>query len=381
MLLEIENGIPFMITLWLLSSLTYGVILIVLIRFLKHPLPKTPVQPSCTVLIAMRNEAANLPALFASLDQLDYPVEKLEIWLLDDMSEDDTPALAQEFALQRPHVHYLRITEELPGLKGKMNALAQGIERSHGEIILTTDADCQVPPGWIQHTAQFFADPNVALVGGANKIRGKDLLAAFQRLDLLYLLGVASAFAHAGLPLSILGNNMAFRRRAYQAVGGFQALGMSIVEDAALLHAFRRRRSFAIRFPLIQETMVTSTPAATLRAFFQQRLRWAVGGKQVAPPWIWLVLLPGILPRVLFWPGIALASLPVALGISGFIMLADLLFLTAIFRKLHARFQLRHWLAFELAITIYLPILALVVPFKQTATWKNRRYSVRQGAK
>jgi len=381
MLQEIENGIPFMITLWLISSLTYGILLIILIRFLQYGPPDSTFQPSCSVLIAMRNEAANLPALFASLDRLDYPVEKLEIWLLDDMSDDDTPALAQEFARQRAHVHYLRITDELSGLKGKMNALAQGIERSHGEIILTTDADCQVPPGWVQHTVQFFTDPNVALVGGANKIIGDSLFAAFQRLDLLYLLGVASAFAHAGLPLSILGNNMAFRRHAYQAIGGFQALGMSIVEDAALLHAFRRHRPFAIRFPLTKETMVTSTPAATLWAFFQQRLRWAVGGKQVAPAWMWLVLLPGILPRVLFWPGIALAPVSMALGIIGVILLADLLFLTAIFRKIHTRFQLHHWLAFEVAITLYLPLLALVVPVKRTATWKNRRYFLRQGAK
>ena len=361
---------------WLFSVSLYCGAVFILIKFVQAPAKEGNYTPTVAILIAMRNEAANLPSLFQALEQLQYPQHLLEIWLLDDASTDATPQLAKAFAQQHPHVHYLRITHHHHGLEGKMNALAIGIQRSQGEIIFITDADCQPPPTWVQSTVQYFTNSKVGLIGGANIIRGKNWLQELQRQDLLYLLGMASALTHAGFPLSILGNNMAFRRQAYQAVGGFEAIGFSITEDAALLHAIQKNGQFAILFPLIPQTAIRSSPLPALQDVWRQRLRWAVGGKSIVPLWGWLLVLPGVIPRLLAWW--AVPALPFYLGFLPFLglLITNVLFISRIFNQLQLSFSLGKWLLVEGWLNSYLPLLAIITPFKRTVFWKNRRFNL-----
>src|SRR5262249_50267466 len=58
--------------------------------------------PLVELLIPCRNEAASLPALFAALEALDYPRERLRLTLVDDASTDSSPMLAQAWAAARP---------------------------------------------------------------------------------------------------------------------------------------------------------------------------------------------------------------------------------------------------------------------------------------
>ncbi len=365
-----------MVSVWLISSFIYCILILVFIKFLRIPTPQTDYQPSVSILIAMRNEEANLPSLFVSLDALNYPLHKLDIWLLDDHSDDGTPRLARAYAERRDYVHYLRIRSHRNGLTGKMNALAQGVSRSKGDIIFVTDADCQVSPNWINNMVQYFADPAVGMVGGITLVRGYSLLAGLQRFDLMYLLGVASAFTQAGIPLTILGNNMAFTRKAYNAVGGFETIGFSIVEDAALLHAIRQTQKFRILYPLSYKTRLFTRAAHSFPAMVRQRLRWALGGKALSAWWVWLLLLPGILPRVLFWPALGLLPLTTVLSIFGLVAFSDLIFMIFLSRQVNVPIKWWEWLLFELCFTVYLPVLALVTPFKRSTYWKNHKFTL-----
>ncbi len=376
MLLEFENGISCMIYLAIVSALLYAALLFFFRRHLQIPPPSPTWTPRVSILIAMRNEEQRLPGLLASLQHLTYPADKLEIWLLDDDSTDNTPKLAKAFAQQHPHVHYKRITHPYANLQGKMNALAQGIQASSGEIIFITDADCQVPPRWVEATLPYFTNPHVVLVGGANVIQGNSLLVNAQRIDLLFLLGIAAAFANLGLPISILGNNMVFRRSAYHAVGGFEKIGFSITEDAALLQAFRQLPQARIIYSLLPETMVTSLPCPGWKMWFQQRLRWATGGKQVAPWWSWMVLAPGIVPRIFLWLGLLMFPLPWYLGMVAIILAGDFLLLYSLFKQLGIPFRWQEWLVFELFFSLYIPVFTLVTPFMKKAQWKERQFSI-----
>ena len=67
-------------------------------------------------------------------------------------------------------------------MRGKANALAQGIRQSSGEILMFTDADCIVPPRWVRKTVQYFTD-EVGIVGGFTLLKANRTFEGIQSLD------------------------------------------------------------------------------------------------------------------------------------------------------------------------------------------------------
>ena len=55
-----------------------------------HTKPPEENYPKVSVLVAARDEGEDLPKLLKSMESLDYPVEKLEILVADDQSQDHT---------------------------------------------------------------------------------------------------------------------------------------------------------------------------------------------------------------------------------------------------------------------------------------------------
>ncbi|MGH2522386.1 MAG: glycosyltransferase, partial [Anaerolineales bacterium] len=90
--------------------------------------PNHPViqSPNLLILIPCRDEALSLPALFAALDQLDYPRDKLQAVLVDDGSDDQTVRLAEAWAVARLWAHALPLAKNL----GKAQALNQALTPS-----------------------------------------------------------------------------------------------------------------------------------------------------------------------------------------------------------------------------------------------------------
>ncbi|HML58408.1 MAG TPA: glycosyltransferase, partial [Ferruginibacter sp.] len=116
---------------------------------LQHP-PTTGV----TILIAARNEEANLPALLTSIGRQTYPMNLLEVLVIDDHSTDATAEIAGSY----PFVQVLNLADYLtePITAYKKKALETGMLHSRGELIITTDADCVVPEQWVEHIVAFY---------------------------------------------------------------------------------------------------------------------------------------------------------------------------------------------------------------------------------
>lgn len=94
--------------------------------------------PKVSVLVAARNEEMAIPALLNSLSNLYYPVEKLEILIADDQSEDQTPQLAADWVKEGINRKLISIqTDKKSRSKknGKANALAILSEHASGEFL------------------------------------------------------------------------------------------------------------------------------------------------------------------------------------------------------------------------------------------------------
>lgn len=340
--------------------------------------------PTVSILLAARNEERRLPACLASLSSSDYPHGQLRIFVVNDRSSDRTQQTAEEFALRDERIQVLTLTQRLPGMSGKASALCQGMKHARGEIILLTDADCIVPPHWVRAMVAHFT-PEVGLVGGFTLLSPSPalrallptshrdtLFAKIQTLDWMYLLTVGAGAAGLGKPVSILGNNFGFRRAAYEQIGGYEKLGFSIIEDFALMRKIAGETPWRVRFPLDPATSIFSFPAQTWREYFDQRRRWAAGGKEVGGFAKFLMLVAFLAHLVLllaafFSPLVALIGLAA-------VLLVDALLLRRCAAVLQYKSLLKYFPFFELYFLLYNLFLAATVIFPTTVHWKGRRY-------
>ena len=141
--------IYYLISTILFVAIVYFLVSLILHAGLSSKILKIKTKPTVSILIAARNEEMLLPKCLESLTKIDYPLEKLKIYIINDSSKDATEEIAKEYTNRYKHFQLINISNKLPGLDGKMNALCQGIDHTDGEIILITDADCIVPPNWV----------------------------------------------------------------------------------------------------------------------------------------------------------------------------------------------------------------------------------------
>ena len=243
-----------------------------ILRFRRQKPPD--VVPSVSIIVCARNEERTIRQCIESLVALDYPADRLEIVLVDDESDDATRTIMEEYSRSFSHIRVLSTEHEPRDFPGKQRPLNLGIRESHGEIILVTDADCTVQPGWVYaHIAAY--RENVGIVGGITKIstvsgRFFDYL---QNCDQVSKLAVAMGCAGLGCPLTVMGNNMSFRRDAYEACGGFKTVGPSIVEDVDLMYCIISTTPYCLGWIQDKDSTVISSPLDTITMFVEQRWR------------------------------------------------------------------------------------------------------------
>jgi cellulose synthase/poly-beta-1,6-N-acetylglucosamine synthase-like glycosyltransferase len=231
--------------------------------------------PRISIVVCARNEEKNIRRCIESLLALDYPGEKTEINVVDDESADRTLEIFKEYSArdQRIRVYSTAgMTHEIPG---KQRPLNLGISNSTGEIVLITDADCAVEPGWAKaHVAVYTED--VGIAGGITRInvQGGGLYARVQSSDLIFLISIAMGCAGWGFPVTIMGNNISFRRDAYEKVGGFSKMKPRIVEDMALMNSITRETSFRLGWVTDKNGVAVSAPESEFSTFVEQRRRW-----------------------------------------------------------------------------------------------------------
>ncbi len=327
--------------------------------------------PSATVIVAARNEEHNIIRCLKSLDELEYPDDKLEIVLVNDKSTDKTGDIIQDYIKNKPRFKYLVSGKEIGCLKGKTNALANGLEIATGKVILTTDADCSVPSTWAKTITSYYTN-GVAMVNGFTGQKFNTVFAGMQNLDFLYLQTAGSATINMNFPITCIGNNMSYLKQVYDEVGGYQNLTFSVTEDFNLLKAIKRLRKYKIIFPMNINSFVESLPCPDWKSLYRQKKRWIVGGLK-GPLYGYAILISGWLTSLCF----ALAPFfytPVVGWFIFFKVLLDILLLQRITSEFGISNSIKHFWAFQIYYVVYVLVLPFIVIPNRRVIWKDRTY-------
>lgn len=328
------------------------------------------VYPTATVIVAARNEEANIERCLRGLLEQDFPADRLQIIAVNDESEDATLAIMEQLAAEHPGRLVIVTTkaEESPA-RGKARAIAQGMDHATGEIVLLTDADCLPPTTWVRGVVDYF-QPGVDVCGGFTVIEEHSLFGIAQQLDWIHLQTLGSDALGLGFPVGVIGNNFSFRKAAYDAVGGYRAVPFTVTEDFALFQAMTRKGYRAI-FPCDHDARMRSLPCETMGEMLRQKQRWARGGTENDVPGYTLFIVALVmLVAFSIAPFVSLRGWALVWCVKFF---CDIMVLTPSFRALRMTDRLRYLVVFEFYFVVQMMLIPIVM-FNPTVMWKGRAY-------
>jgi len=239
-----------------------------------HPAKPAAARPHVSVVIAVRNEERSIGACLESLFRQSYPREMYEVIIVDDGSTDTTAAVVSDFARRHTQLHLISRSNDTPDRRGKSAALAEGIGRSTGDVILTTDADCTVPVRWIELMTDHLQNGTVFVAGPVAEQPTGSVLTNVEQLEFLGLITTAAGLIGAGRPINCNGANLGYRKSAFYAAGGFGEQEHSN-DDESLMNRIVHRNIGTVGFAPEWESTVLTHSANTPSSFLRQRLRWA----------------------------------------------------------------------------------------------------------
>lgn len=233
--------------------------------------------PDIDVVLPARNEEQRLPAALASLEQQDYP-GGVTVWVVDDRSDDGTAGVVERALARSTRLRLVRVGASSRRLSPKVNAVARGVAAGSAAWIVTTDADCVHPTGWLRELMLSARESDVMVLGyteTARKGAARGLLANVEALDWVSLMLTNRALISLGAVMASSANNQAYRRDAFERAGGFGVAGRAPSGDEDLLaQRLGRLPGATVAFADTIEARVATAPSRSWLTFLRQRRRW-----------------------------------------------------------------------------------------------------------
>ncbi len=371
-----------------MTFITYIIIILLLLYMIvslltlhgiqKKSLTKNKHIPFVSIIVAARNEEQYIRNLLNSLKKINYPSEKIEYILINDRSDDKTGYLMNQFKNQVKNSRIMTIKNLPSDRTGKINALIHGIQTARGELLLFTDADCEVPGNWVHSFVKNF-DSETGMAGGFlildKKNKKTPLFHYLQSIDWIFLCSLAYGWTNLGKPLSVFGNNLAIKKSIYKECNGFESINNHITEDYALMRNVLSRTRAKVDFILDPENTVYTNPAHTIKSFFTQRKRWAVSNTKRG---LFSIILPllSILIRILIIISLLSSSFIIGLTAFSLLTLMDVAILITPLKKLKRFYLLKYIFFFEMYFTLYQLFFTLIALFAKKILWKSDNYTV-----
>ncbi|KAB2333498.1 glycosyltransferase [Bacillus mesophilum] len=255
----------------------------------KHP-PPLEKYPSVALFIPAYNEGVVISDTLSAMGKLNYP-GKLDIYLLDDGSKDDTADISKEFSEAFANIHYIPVPDGEP--RGKSRVLNYGLKISSSDYFIVYDADNQPEADAVTKLVEAAETTNGAAGAvGYVKTQNKEtnmltrmIALEFRVFQLLMQCGRWSLFKLG----SLAGTNMLLRRKVIEELGGYDVYALA--EDAELTV---RLTAAGYLLPVVPTSCTWEQEPENLKVFIKQRTRWLTGN---------IYLLEKSLREFSFWKG------------------------------------------------------------------------------
>jgi cellulose synthase/poly-beta-1,6-N-acetylglucosamine synthase-like glycosyltransferase len=338
-----------------------------------------PYMTKISVIIPVRNEVNNIENLLHDLQNQTLPKHQFEVLVVDDSSTDGTAELALSLAtLLTCNIRLIKLSDSQT-TSPKKRAIETAMLEATGELIITTDGDCRVKPKWLEAFVDCYRNTNAQLISGPVTFTTETTLADhLQTVEFASLIGSGASAISAGFPSLCNGANLAYEKKVFYEVNGFEGVKhIASGDDEFLMHKIAALYPTGIQFLKNQDAIVSTSPHKSWYMFFRQRKRWASKWKhyQSSTPlvlalYVFMCNLSLIVAFVLYVSGIIKGS--------EFLLLAlvkcgpEWLFLSSILAFLDKKRSI-----------LFIPVTQIVYPFyvcffglavqKPKYEWKGRK--------
>ena len=237
--------------------------------FAETPFPKHLRWPRISVIVCTYNGSRTIRDCLESMLKLEYP--DFEVIVVNDGSSDTTAAILQEYPIRV-------ISTENRGLSMARNV---GLKAATGEIVAYIDDDAYPTPYWLSYLAAGFLSTTHAAVGGPNIAPSGDGTIADCVADAPG--GPIHVLLSDGEAEHIPGCNMAFRKAALQAIGGFDPQFRTAGDDVDICWRVRQQ-GWTIGFSAA--AMVWHHRRNSIRAYWKQQLGYGKAEALLERKWL-----------------------------------------------------------------------------------------------
>lgn len=228
--------------------------------------------PNVVIAVPCWNESKTLRKTIESLLNLDYPKDKLKIWVVDDGSKDNTWEEVQKAKAELDTYNQLTIKTKENG--GKHTVLNFVLEHNPNcDIFGCLDADSYVFPDTLHNMLLPFEEKKVMAVTPMLIVRKpKNILQAIQSVEYNFGLFLKRVFAAINGIHVTPGPFSLMRREVFAKIGNYSPAHQT--EDMEI--AFRMHKNHMRIESALGAYVETSTPD-TVYKLYRQRLRWSQG--------------------------------------------------------------------------------------------------------
>lgn len=230
-------------------------------------LPETPFFPSVSVIVPVWNEENTVLKTIFSLLKLNYPKDKLSIYIVDDGSSDNTWKVIQRFRRNKQ----IKLLQKENG--GKHTALNYALEFIDSELVGCLDADSFVHPEALKRLTAKFVDKDMMAVTPSIIVHEpKGILQLMQKAEYLFGIFLRKVLSHLGAIYITPGPFSIFRREVFRKIGNYRHAYNT--EDMEM--AMRMQKN-GMKIGNVSNAFVYTVAPRTFRKLYIQRLRWVYG--------------------------------------------------------------------------------------------------------
>lgn len=235
--------------------------------------------PGVTVQLPIYNESAVVERLICAVSNMDYPLNRLHIQVLDDSTDHTTHILQKLITDQRTRGVNISLVRRETRQGYKAGALENGLTETPHDLIAIFDADFVPPPDFLKKTIPYFLDdPKLGILQcrWTHINAEQNLITRSQAMSIDgHFVVEQSARNRANLLLSFNGTGGVWRRDAIEQSGGWY--GGTLAEDLDLSY---RAQMAGWHYKYLCQMAVPAELPPQIAAYKIQQARWAKGTTQ-----------------------------------------------------------------------------------------------------